>query len=566
MPRGTDRHTERDTDGESGGEHTPVWPSYIPSVDKRPHRTLCLWDGRRLLTEHGETIRIDTFADLCTALFALNAILFTGRIEDALGEWFSEALQQTHDTRATREHSQWCQPLVSPNSKQITGLMVHRHPRVVHIAWAGLWGNRAPEPTLLRDIRAALDLCGVGDYATPARLGNELMLDEWRQARDRGEKWMRHHRPPARCVLQLAEHAVGARKECYNPNEIFNEAWEVDRTNGYAAECLELPCGTARYCPNGRPLDGTYFVWWGQVYVRIREPLPIGEILPLAVWNEEHNEWDWPTTPGGYLTYAWSFEVEEIERRAREDGLSVEVAGVARCWYWSGSTRQLAGWAHGMDEKRHHAEYAMGVKAVADLIKCATVGGIGRLGLEYATYTVLPESEAQEGDEPVTSPALPYTGLVLRREYTDQGTPKHWHAYILARQNLSIYQVQRRIWAERGIMPVATNVDGAYYAANPEYGVSPAASRLGDYKRRYRGDFLASPVRGTVITPEKVATPGLAASLRRDILRYGEARTQRKPTARELARERARGELAAHNRNALLRLVEHYWQREARRL
>lgn len=501
---------------------TPLWPGYIP--DQYTTRTLAILrrDGT-LLTEQGEVCAVPSFAALAEALYALNALAFAGKMEETLAPWLPAILAETKATRENREGKQWCELLVQPDSQQIIGVAIHRGAKIRKLMSASLWGGAPASPELLRDLRDLFTLCRVGDHGTPAALGHAKMVEQWRGKKD----WPRHHRPPSALVSRMQAEAVGARRETYTPTQVYAEAWELDRTNGYAAEVHQLPLGTTRYLRDAtkwllpdaagnvaiRP-----WAWWGRCRVQIKADMAAGT-LPLAVWNEETEEWDWPTRAGWYDCYLWSFEAAELDRLRHEDGAPVVLWSIAEAWYWDGYTSQLGEWAVEMDALRHIAKGPdMRRPEVAALVKCAIVGAIGRLGMEYAHYSVITEEEATAEDTAIVSPDMPETGLYLRREPVDMGTPKHWQCYILSRMNFNVYQQMRELRAE-GREIVAVNTDGIWLAADPGRGVEPAAARLGEYKRRYHGEYLAAPARGIVLTPEKVTTPGMPLVMRQQIMR-----------------------------------------------
>ena len=361
--------------------------------------------------------------------------------------------------------------------------------------------------------------------------------------RHTGEKWPRHHRPPLDLVRHLSEHAVGARKEAYTPEAVYDRAYECDMTSGYAAQCDVLPSGTVGLW-NGnvahreilKLLDeravGSSNIkhWWGRCYVKIHRELPPGDIAPFAVRDDE-GELSWPTKPaeqGGWWTYLWEFEAEEIQKRFREDG-SMEVLAVEWAYTWTTETTQLSGWAETMDRMRHQAERELTpivgreeAKVRAGLVKLLIVAGIGRLGVPYETTTVLPESEAREGDVLVQSEVIPYTGLVARKEFQDMGTPMHWHKWVLSKMNYAMYRKHREEW-QAGNTPIYMNVDGSGWLNRPAGTVAREVAMRGDMKEK-EYIYLSAPAAGQILAVDtngetKVALPGMAKTRQQALLR-----------------------------------------------
>lgn len=566
---------------EDSGYHTPVWPPYVVPAGKEPHRTLCLLRPARdqeqaeheLLTEHDEVLPIASWAELSDALFDIDGLCFAGPLQEALAPYLECIAHETRGTKDDRPHHQWCEWTIAPNSGQLVSLIVHRHPRTRKVVYSGVWAGRAPEPALLRDLRWAFTSLSVGDHATPGALGAAKMGAFWRKDKDdpdpdaQGRDFTRHHRPPIRCVLALQKYAVGARKEAYAPLETYDNAWELDRANGYAAEIGDLPSGTTRHLMNGTQYlhpDASRapyrhmmheFTWWGQCFVRIGPAgLPPGDIAPFAVRDEQTGELTWPTGPGGYLCWLWKDEAEEIERLRREEGRDIEIQGIGEAWYWDGHTTQLRAWAIAMDAVRTIARSAAGLhsKPRADLVKSAIVAAIGRLGMEYTRVSVVPEEEAQPGDTPLISEDCPDTGLYVRKTPYDAGWPKHWHAFVLARMNLNVYRAMRDEYKQSGMRPVAVNTDGVIWPDEPMQGVMPSEAQLGEYKKQAIG-WTSAPAPGIILAEGKLATPGMDKASRGRIMRFGEGGGKHRETERE--RHRRQGGDALRTQLQRLRLA-----------
>lgn len=523
---------------------TPVWPKYVPTGTERT-----LWyqrsDGGWVNETDGEVHRADTAEAFCDLLFQSNGLAFCGAIETL--PWFHEAiaglsaqLSKAPDSACYRTdvavHPQNYTPISITFTRRWPDKNGHKREQKRKVVATSVWSMPCG-PELIARLRWLFNVLECGAQATPGSAGSMTMQQEW--GKHKGEQWPRHHRPPMPLIEALSEHAVGSRKETYAPDEVFQQAYEADMTNGFAAQADVLPAGTVSTFGGTQahhyllPLVGNPEArqgakirhWWGKCYVRIWGSLPPGDIAPFAV-RDKDGELSWPTAEspdGGYWTYLWEFEADEIQRRFTEDG-SMQVISIEWAWCWETETTQLAGWADHMDQLRRATEYGTlaGVddphekKNRAGLIKLCIVAGIGRLGMPYESLRVIPEAEAQPGDIELQSERIPDIGLYARKEFNDIGTPKHWHAFILSKMNYDIYCKIREQYLA-GIRVLGCNVDGVQTLEAPAGVVEAAVAAMGQYKRKEYTGYFAMPAAGTIISLEAQKTPGLRADVRRQI-------------------------------------------------
>jgi hypothetical protein len=533
----------------SGWHNLPrAWPRYVP---KPIERTLAVMiaDGR-ILTEHGEYLSPQSYQELSDLVFGHNLQMWIGGVNAAMQDWWTELLaDMTKEGR--KERGQWTELQWSDTRGELSAVRIHRKWPDVNgkLCWqvrnltvSSCW-VRAIEPALLTDLRALFTLLETGVLPTPGQVGSATMKRVWKGTKP--AEFQRHYRPPLVLIQQLEQHMIGSRREAFLPDEIFDEAYELDACNGYCAQAGELPCGYPTYYKNGQTQlwthpRGDYFCWWGEAYVRIYDQgLAPGDIAPFAV-RDEDGTLHWPTGPGLYHTWLWSWEAEEIRRRTSL-GEPIECLGVGEAWAWSESTTQLAKWQKYMDAKRNEAKLIS--NELAKLVKLCIVAGVGALGLPYIYGMV--SVEPTDGCVYLDGPDLPdQQSLYLTQEFKDVGTPKHWQAYILGRMNYRVYQEGRRCY-EEGIRLAAINVDGLITGEPCYWGSHPDYVKLGEFKLKKLGTWVACPGPGMVLDPDnqRIDIPGMSwdEKMRHmELYRIGERKIPRrgdKPPLNQWARQ-----------------------------
>lgn len=541
--------------------HTPYWPSKRDTAIEPMERTLAYMakDGT-IHAETGETwerpLSWEVFKQL---LFAENLQLFTGPLQIWLDDWWDCITAEIEDEEPTKERKRellesgrdsWNELNYSPTSGGVVSVSVSMYAldstgkrfcwQKRHVVQSSAWAGAEPSGNLLSDLRQLFTLLGTGTVSTPGSCGAKSMYSLWREHPDGTMK--RHHRPTSECLSDILEYAVGSIKDSWRPDEVFTHAYELDRTNGFAAECRRLPADTVRGPLVGRQArcllgqSGTQdggiacFTWFGHCAVRIAEPgLPPGDVAPFVVrtrvdtaeWvlanGQGSGELKAPTEPGVYDVWLWKEEADEIERRRTEENAPMEVLSVDKAWYWQDSTEQLAEWAERMDQFRRQGLDSYG-KRVSDLVKVCIVSGIGRLGMAPFGYRVV--TERGEGDTELLDNGVTGTPLYLRVRAADSGAPKHWHAYILAMQNLKTLKVYHEAYTAN-LEPIGVNVDGVQMLHDPRragMGVEREAAAIGDWKINDYADYFAMPAPGVLITPTKIKTPGITKGRQRLLL------------------------------------------------
>lgn len=528
-----------------GAGHVTRWPAAaaIHQVARDARLAFMDSDGA-IMAEDGEHWIPQTWHELCELLGSANLLLLTGPIELALGEWIEDARAETEALgKVSGRYVRW---LWQRQTSRLSGVIVkmllpsasgkRRRWQSRHIRCASSWAARTPSLALLRDIRHICDELGQPAAPSPGTLGASAMLAIWRDRDDAG----RHSRPPLPLLASLIQHSPGGFKFTGDPAGVYEDAYELDRRNGYAAECRTLPAGT----PHG-PYQGPYASeiatrpalgagallgshrcrsWFGRLTLEIMAPgIPLGDLPPFLIESPLDGSLIAPTAPGVYTSWCWQFEAEAITQRASE-GAPLRILAANDLWCWPAETQELWPWQELMDQARAHFE-RRGEPHRAQLVKAAIVAGIGRLGMPYLDTDVLADDdgsddgEPEEGTQLVISDLTPNLTWRLRSRFNDHGAPLHWHRYILARQNASILAAWHREWVA-GRQPLAVNIDGLYTALPPVGGVAPADADTGDYRRRDCGGYFASPAAGVILTGRGGAkTPGVTPEQQQRIAR-----------------------------------------------
>ena len=298
------------------------------------------------------------------------------------------------------------------------------HPRAVTwqgrkrrfaITLATVWGGRHADRSLCRDLERVAEATGIGQWPTPARLGDALQRRAWKDAH--GWRWESRPARPARALL--LEHGVGGRWETAKVGGRFQHVWEIDQRDAYAAAwALPKPSGPAIMVAGVCELPEGIVTAYGPLEFTIKEEL--GCLGPLPIRQELLS---WPTKPGTYQTWAWAEEVED----ARSCGVEVRSTGTAMGW---GKWVEAPEWTREISSIRRQAG------GWGSLVKLATVAAIGRHGRA-------PSAWVEARDRSQAGIAYGGAGKAYRKRSTDPSACTHWYAY-------AIMQARRRVW-HRGV-------------------------------------------------------------------------------------------------------------------
>jgi hypothetical protein len=516
-----------------------AWPQYVPSPTER---TLALVDkDGRLITEHGEIFLPRTWQEQVDCIFQQNLQVFVGGVIAAMQDWLDDMFDDMA-VDGRRERGQWSELKWSETRCELSSVRIHKMwPnrngtlcwQVRNLTVCSCWA-RGIDENLLPDLRKLFVLLDTGVYATPGSTGQATIKRLWAGERPGTFKtgFERHYRPSLQLIGALQKHAIGSRREAYRPREIFDEAYELDACNGYASQTGELPAGHETYYKCGdsdlwRDPRGDLFTWCGHCWISIYDSgLAPNDVAPFAV-RDEYGKLHWPTAPGTYQAWLWSFEAEELRRREAE-GEPIRLLGVEEAWAWTDSTKQLAEWQVYMDQKRREAKAES--KELSDLVKLCIVAGIGAFGMPYEFLNI--SAEEREGSIPLDGPDLGNRDLFITREFHDSGTPKHWQSYILAKMNFRIYQELRRCYLA-DIPVIAVNVDGVICGKRPYWGSDPEIVKIGEFKIKKMGTWISCPGPGMVLDPDnqRIQVPGMSLPEKRRAMglwRIGEKETPRR--------------------------------------
>lgn len=356
---------------------------------------------------------------------------------------------------------------------------------------ACVWG-RKPDASLCRDLERLGDATGMGQWGTPARLGDALQRRDWEE--DGG--WRVESRPNVFARDMLLDHGVGGRGETMKPGAKIPHCWEIDQRDAYAyAWSLPKPHGRALATHDATRLSEGAFAAYGPIRWIIREELDCP--APLAIRGEDGNL-AWPTEPGTYFGHAWDLEVED----ARGCGIEVEPTGQGREW---GSSIRTTLWTERISETRRNAG------GWGSLVKLTTVAAIGRHGRRPQGWTRMTRQE-RPGEDLCFSPV---TDEWYGQRPSDPPAMTHWHAYALM-------LARRRVWhravAERmaGRRIVAIETDSLVLDGPPKGPVVLRGDDLpGDWSIRREDQECYTPLtRWAIFDDGTGRTPGLPFELR----------------------------------------------------
>lgn len=286
--------------------------------------------------------------------------------------------------------------------------------RIFAITLAKVWGDRHADHSLCRDLEFVAEATGMGQWSTPARLGDALQRRAWKDAH--GWRWESRPAKPARSIL--LEHGVGGRWETARVGGRYQHVWEIDQRDAYAAAwALPKPSGPAITLAGVCELDG-HVTAYGPVEFTITEPLLC--LGPLPIRGELLS---WPTKPGTYQTWAWAEEV----RDARNCGVEVRSTGPALGW---GKWVSAPEWTEEISAIRRRAG------GWGSIVKLATVAAIGRHGRQ-------PQAWVEAKDRRQAEIAYGGGGKAYRQAKTDPSACVHWYSYALM-------MARRKVWG-RGV-------------------------------------------------------------------------------------------------------------------
>ena len=373
----------------------------------------------------------------------------------------------------------------------VRSIVVQGRRRRYWITQAGVWGGRKPDRSLCRDLDQLAAATGLGQWSTPARLGDALQRREW--VRERG--WRLESRPNSFGRSLLLETGVGGRGETMRLGATVPHCWEIDQRDAYAAAwALPKPHGRACATWDATRVSEGAATAYGPVKWTITEPLRCPAPLPVRL---EGGNLAWPTEPGTYFGAAWAEEVAD----ARACGIEVEPAGKGAEW---ASWTRSEGWTQAVSEMRRQAG------GWGSLLKIATVAAIGRHGRRPVGWRELKRQERR--DDLMLSPRL---NRAYGQREIDHPAMTHWYSYALM-------QARRRVWhravAEQwaGRRVVAIETDSLVLDGPP---MGPVVRRgddgPGEWSIRRADQACFTPLtRWAIFEDGTGRTPGLPGELR----------------------------------------------------
>lgn len=230
---------------------------------------------------------------------------------------------------------------------------------------------------------------------------------------------------PSRSLRQaLHDHAIGGRVDTPALGEYLSIAYEEDLRSAYPNAAAEpLPVGDVTRIDDEQTEWAT---WFARCQVSVPYPLAWS---PILVRGELSNEQ--LTKPGSYECWLWREEAEE----SRQLGITVDVR---EGWGWARTASVLAPWVEQMMTLRDNAP----TPELAQMVKGATVGAIGRHGMHPYTWTLVPNDRATADDQPYIRQTMdPVTDYSIHREYDPKANAlTYWHSHITMRVRLALFR------------------------------------------------------------------------------------------------------------------------------
>lgn len=460
--------------------------------DRVASRTLATWDGRRIVTEHGEAIAARSWPAVVRALFRHDLVLYA----DVGDCW--DAVDDPAATISTREDGSWI------------GVAVRQGRKVRHVYDASLAWGRPASSALLADVRTLYAHFGVrAAPSTASGLGIATMRRYWS-----GETL---GRPTYACWRDLHDSIVGGRVDTLQPGTLFPALYELDINGAYpAAAARSLPGGAAvRWDGGVREPGPEWQAVTGYYWCRftIHESLTLGPVVLRGPAGEPNVI---PQAPGTYTGWLWSEDIALLRGITHGIARSVTVMPM-RGWYWRRWARAARITARGVvplpsplsdwSARMHRARRTL-ADGPRQMAKLVAVAGIGRFGANLVRYRIVRERLAP-ADRQVTDPAYGVQALWVHADERDASTAlAHLASYIQA-------AVRRQLWAkalpyaEAGGL-VATNYDALYVTTRPG---ERSSKRAGGWKLERLQDAVI-PAARSLRSLTKVRLPGVPLASR----------------------------------------------------
>lgn len=468
--------------------HTGVWPQKR-APRRRSLACLFLTEQYRsfrgkLVDEYGSVYDVDSWP-------TLRQIALEGRYDVFTPPWlidspaFGEIIADDH-----------CRVLASKTGG-VTGVLVKEGKHHATFMDSKVWGW-VPCAEFLGRLRAFFDYVGVGEYASPAALGEAL----WRQCRTTPVST-----PCAACCADLREHSLGGRADTPALGARLLEAYEIDMRSAYIGFLGAVPTGTAhrlRSEPWGRQKGN---IWFAPCEVDTHDMetyfSPVGYRTDAGL--------SFPVRRNGprrFQCWLWSDEVWV----ARDTGADVRV--VAPGWQWSLVDHENEAYQQTLWRLREGARDAQ----EREWLKKASLAALGRQALPPWGYVIIDDTSPKRTDDDIplvsSDPERPISGLWMHAEPDERHTPRvaHWWAYTLMKCRLALWS--RMEWEHQaGNIVLMTNYD-AILLKEPSRGPVVIEPTYGEWKQQ-RLTRVSIPYPRAIHAREKQVLPGVSGEARK---------------------------------------------------
>lgn len=434
--------------------------------------------GYHCIREDKQYCRAYCLDDLLFIIEYWHCDFYLGRLYGKRGFlWLAECLERS-GTEA----------LVATSSETLVQIGIRIGRNIFRLISAGSWEYGAvPSLDFLQALRRVFQAYEHGTYASPSALGH-AGIQFHMQAQNR-----RTRRPSRMLSHHLYEEGVGGRAEDFAQQEIYEKAFEVDRSNSFGQSILDngVPlmedCETRGtrdvYDSTLRDYQG-YVTSYCQAEITIpgRCPRKPGtgqrKFSPFPV-RLDSGELEYPTTPGTYRGHWWL----ETLKRCEACGYHIRLA---YSYCWQKCSFFLTEWVKELVILRSWFK-SLGMEREEGFIKMVLVSSIGRFGMQLKKLTLILAKDRKEGDEPflnmhagqgeaLSTPYYIHTELEPDAPHLVQIAQK-----VINDNNLALYDkcVEEE---ERANTVIATNFDAIFLT-------QPAKVKLPTWKEILHTDY-----------------------------------------------------------------------------
>lgn len=456
----------------------------FPPIGGRTDRTLSVYDGRRIITEHGEYFDVYSLDDFCNAVFDNELLVLTDSIP---------SFPYLYDTVISGKHSVFCTDVGRPSMIKLVYKGQSRF-----VVRASLWNDSiAADSILLKGMRRTFNHIGLGVKPTPSSIGRETMRVAWI---DHFGKYHRYRNQSIMCESFIKNTCSGPIVATPGLGTQHSTAVLLDRKSAFPTEMVQLPDGAAVWCQEGIALTD-YPLWYGLCKVVINHDIPLGPFPVRVKGVSASNVVEYNTRPGEYDAYLWSLQVQ--------DCINVGCEVYPQHGYaWQQTTDDAVVWTNSMYDLRQRAED----EEMAGYIKVITNSAIGGLGGNRKGHVLVPEGQAVQGDvEMLTEYGEPTSFYIHEEHIMYKPFMYHWWHCNIARNNSAVFNFalpyasdNRLLWINFDAIMVTDRGDCHEY---PDKKLSTNAP-MGTWTRELLHDVSISAAR-TYKSRERVIRPEL---------------------------------------------------------